>query len=70
MLSPILHNPDQIAGGYADRIGGMGDSGINSSIGAQWQYRIDAVDEQILEMASKLSPEQLNSTYLNVKLTH
>lgn len=65
-----LHNPDQIAGGNASIIGGMGDKGINSSLGAQWKYRIDTVDEQIREMAKNMTPEQLKNTYLNVKLTH
>ncbi|WP_373696011.1 polymorphic toxin type 15 domain-containing protein [Bacillus mycoides] len=40
-----LHTPDQIAGGKAEIIGGMGDKRINSSIGSQWRYRIDIVDE-------------------------
>ncbi|WP_202854137.1 polymorphic toxin type 15 domain-containing protein, partial [Streptococcus suis] len=65
-----LHNPDQIAGGFADRIGGMGDTRINSSIGSQWRYRIDIVDDQIKRMASEMTPDQLRSTYLNVKLTY
>ncbi|WKB37384.1 polymorphic toxin type 15 domain-containing protein [Terrilactibacillus sp. S3-3] len=65
-----LHNPDQIAGGKADIIGGMGDKHINSSIGSQWRYRIDVVDEQIKKMAKNMTPEQLKNTYLNVRLTH
>ena len=65
-----LHNPDQIAGGKPDQIGGMGDKGINSSIGSQWRYRIDVIDEQIVEKAKNMTPEQLQNTYLNVKLTH
>lgn len=65
-----LHNPEQIAGGYPDKIGGMGDTGVNSSIGIQWRYRIDYVDEQIQAMAKTMSPEQLQSTYLNVRLTY
>lgn len=64
-----LHNPDQIAGGRADIIGGLGDKRVNSSIGSQWKYRIDDVDEQIMEIARTMSPEQLNNTYLNVRLT-
>ncbi len=64
-----LHNPDQIAGGRADIIGGLGDKRVNSSIGSQWKYRIDVVDEQIREIAKNISPEQLKNTYLNVKLT-
>jgi Novel toxin 15 len=65
-----LHNPDQIAGGKAEVIGGMGDKRINSSIGSQWRYRIDIVDEQIKELAKSMTPEQLKNNYLNVKLTH
>ena len=65
-----LHNPDQIAGGRANQIGGMGDKRINSSIGSQWKYRIDAVDEQIQSLAEKMTPEQLQTTYLNVRLIY
>ena len=64
-----LHNPDQIAGGRADIIGGMGHKRVNSSIGSLWKYRIDVVDEQIREIAKNMSLEQLKNTYLNVKLT-
>ncbi|SES45104.1 Novel toxin 15 [Psychrobacillus sp. OK032] len=64
-----LHNPDQIAGGRADIIGGLGDKRVNSSIGSQWKYRIDIVNEQIMENAKNMTPEQLKNTYLNVKLT-
>ncbi|MBC2168888.1 polymorphic toxin type 15 domain-containing protein [Listeria booriae] len=42
-----LHNPGQIAGGKALNIGGLGDRRINSSIGSQWRYGIDIVDEKI-----------------------
>ncbi|WP_348981289.1 polymorphic toxin type 15 domain-containing protein [Bacillus sp. DNRA2] len=64
-----LHNPGQIAGGRADMIGGLGDKRVNSSIGSQWKYRIDVVDEQIREIGKYMSPEQQKNTYLNVKLT-
>ncbi|SHM57827.1 LXG domain of WXG superfamily protein [Gracilibacillus kekensis] len=63
-----LHNPDQIAGGRASVIGGFGDKRVNSSLGSQWKYRIDIVDEQIRKMAENMSPEELKNTYLNVKL--
>src|SRR5699024_1931876 len=43
----VLHNPDQIAGGNPLNIGGLGDKGINSSLGIQWRYRIDLIDEKI-----------------------
>ncbi|SNZ14013.1 Novel toxin 15 [Terribacillus aidingensis] len=64
-----LHNPDQIAGGRADNIGGLGDKRVNSSLGSQWKYRIDIVDEQIRKMAKNMSPKEIKNTYLNVKLT-
>ena len=47
----------------------MGDKRVNSSIGSQWKYRIDVVDEQIKEIAKDMPPEKLKSTYLSVKLT-
>lgn len=65
-----LHNPDQVAGGNAGNIGGMGDKGVNSSIGSQWRYRIDAVDSQVEKMAENMSEVERNSTYLNVNLTY
>ncbi|WP_414716674.1 polymorphic toxin type 15 domain-containing protein [Streptococcus constellatus] len=39
-------------------------------MGSQWKYRIDAVDEQIQALAEKMTPEQLQTTYLNVRLTY
>ncbi|MBS5886857.1 MAG: hypothetical protein KIC81_18765 [Clostridium sp.] len=65
-----LHNPDQIAGGNPSKIGGMGDKNINSSIGSQWKYRIDVVDEQIKALADKMTESDRKSTYLNVKLKY
>lgn len=65
-----LHNPDMIAGGKPQNVGGMGDSRINSSIGSQWQYRIDEVDKQIEEMARGMTDEEKATTYLNVKLSY
>jgi 2-keto-3-deoxy-L-rhamnonate aldolase RhmA len=65
-----LHNPDQIAGGNPLNIGGMGDKGINSSIGAQWKYRIDDVDDQIRKMAENMTQSEKENTYLNVKLQY
>ncbi|WBY45444.1 polymorphic toxin type 15 domain-containing protein [Bacillus velezensis] len=64
-----LHNPDQIAGGRADSIGGLGDKRVNSSLGSQWKYRIDIVDQQIRKTAENMSPAEIKNTYLNVKLT-
>lgn len=51
-----LHNPDMIAAGK-DVITSMGDRGVNSSIGAQWKTRVEALDE-----AAKGVPESARAT--------
>ena len=48
----------------------MGDTDVNSTIGNQWRNSLDCIDEQIQTMAKTMSPEQLQSTYLNVRLTY
>ena len=65
-----LHDPDQIAGGDAANVIGIGDKEINSSIGSQWQYRIEAVDEAVQKYIedNNLSGEDLKNVYLNVNL--
>ncbi|MBX9958244.1 transposase [Peribacillus simplex] len=63
-----LHNPDQIAGGNPLDIGGMGDKRVNSSLGSQWRYRIDVIDEQIKSIAASMTEVDKKSIYLNVKL--
>lgn len=65
-----LHNPDQVAGGHASNVGGVGDKGVNSSIGSQWRYRIDDVDAQIQKMSESMSEAERNSTYLNVNFIY
>lgn len=55
-----LHNPDQIAGGNPLKIDGTGDSNINSSIGIQWRYRIDMVDEKIRLLSSTMTQEEMD----------
>lgn len=65
-----LHGPDQIAGGDPSNIIGLGDSGINSSIGSQWKAkgRIGVLDQYVQDLASKLTPEEMLTTFLNVEL--
>ena len=63
-----LHDPDQIAGGFAKNVTGVGDAGINSSIGSQWKTRIGTVDE-VVDNIVRITPyEDLSKIYLNVKL--
>lgn len=43
-----MHNPDGVSGGKVDHITGMGDSGVNSSIGSQWgKGRATSIENQI-----------------------
>lgn len=65
-----LHNPDQIAGGNPLDITGMGDKGVNSSLGSQWKNNIGEMDNQIRGSAAKLTEAERKSTRLNIKLTH
>jgi hypothetical protein len=63
-----LHDPDQVAGGHADRVTGMGNARVNSSIGAQWPKRIAGIDQQIRQHAANMTPMQQAATYLNIEL--
>jgi hypothetical protein len=63
-----LHDPDQVAGGHPHLITGMGDARVNSAIGGQWPKRIKAIDQQIRAYAASLSPQQRETTYLNIIL--
>ena len=65
-----LHNPDQIAGGNPFNISGLGDAGVNSSIGSQWKNRISIVDEAVRKhiKENNLMESDLKKVYLNVKL--
>ena len=67
-----LHDPDQIAGGYADRITGMGDTRVNSSIGSQWRSQIGSVDEAVDNYikANNIPKSDWGNIYLNVKLVY
>ncbi len=67
-----LHNPDQIAGGHPDKIEGMGDAGVNKSIGSQWekQGRAKNMDDYIREQAKTMTPEERKPTKLNIELDH
>ena len=56
-----LHDPDQVAGGFYDHITGMGDRGVNSSIGSQWgKGNADILEKYV----DTLTPEQKLVTLL------
>ncbi|MBO4108501.1 hypothetical protein J5566_10005 [Streptococcus suis] len=57
-----------MAGGFAKNVTGVGDAGINSSIGSQWKTRIGTVDEVVDNIVRTTPYEDLSKIYLNVKL--
>ena len=63
-----LHDPDQVAGGHADAITGLGDARVNSSIGAQWPKRIKAIDSQIRKHAAGMTRQERETTFLDIAL--
>ena len=63
-----LHNPDQVAGGHAEVITGMGNARVNSSIGAQWPKRIKGIDQQIRQHAAGMSQQEQETTFLDIEL--
>ena len=65
-----LHAPDMIAGGYATKITGMGDTRINSSLGSQWRPRISEMDQQMRKATEHLLKDDLDKTRLNIKLEY
>ncbi|WP_285728240.1 polymorphic toxin type 15 domain-containing protein [Psychromicrobium xiongbiense] len=65
-----LHNPDIIAGGFPTIMSGVGDSRINSSIGAQWQSRIEDFDARVRDIAIYLSETERETTLIHVKLNY
>lgn len=71
-----LHNPDQIAGGYADNVSEMGNARINYSIGKQWgtkkQGRAKNLEkdvQKIVDGPPPMTEEEQKRTKMNVCLT-
>jgi hypothetical protein len=70
-----LHGLDQIAGGRADNITGLGDAGINSSIGSQWRSRVNILDDYVDSKISNYidsnptNPDGWKNLHLDVELS-
>ncbi|GEA88037.1 polymorphic toxin type 15 domain-containing protein [Cellulomonas cellasea] len=66
-----LHGPDQRAGGNPWQFTGMGDDGVNRSIGSQWKKRSDVLRRGVGSAIrrSGLPPELWGDVRMNVRLT-
>lgn len=62
----VLHDPDQVAGGNPLNLTGLGDKGVNSSIGSQWQYKIKDLEEFVLHQSQNMTELELKETFLNI----
>ena len=67
-----LHDPDQIAGGYAENVTNVGLYGVNSSIGSRWKTNGNAaiMEENLWNYIydNKISPEECAFLFTNIKL--
>lgn len=66
-----LHGPDQRAGGDPDQFTGMGDRGVNRSIGSQWKTRADDLRLAVRDAlrASGIDPALWDDVRLNLDIT-
>ena len=64
----ILHGPDQVAGGRPDTFDGLGHSGTNSSLGSQWNHRVEVLSKQVDSATAAIGEDLLRSIHLNVRL--
>jgi hypothetical protein len=64
----ILHGPDQGAGGRPDVFDELGDSGINSSIGAQWTGNVRELEEDVRVATAGISDDVKPFIRMNVVL--
>lgn len=63
------HRLDGIAGGDVTDISGVGDAGVNSSLGSQWRHRIGAVDTAVADYVANNPDADLGTLFMNLNLT-
>jgi hypothetical protein len=63
-----LHRLDGIAGGDATDISGVGDAGVNSSLGSQWRSRVGDIDRAIIDFVNNNPGVNLDDVSINVIL--
>ena len=61
-----LHRLDGIAGGDVTDISGVGDSRINSSLGAQWRSRVGDIDRAVVDFVKNNPGVNLNDVGINI----
>ncbi len=62
------HRLDGIAGGNATDISGVGDAGVNASLGSQWRSRVGDIDRAVIDFVNTHPGADLSRVYINVVL--
>lgn len=63
-----LHRLDGIAGGDVTDISDVGDARVNSSLGAQWQSRVGAIDRAVIDFLNANPGVDMDNSFINVVL--
>jgi len=63
-----LHGPDQFPGGRPNRFDGLGDKGINRSIGSRWKTRRQVITDSLDGILDEIAPDLRNFVHMNVRL--
>lgn len=63
------HRLDGIAGGSQTDISGVGDSGVNSSLGSQWRGRVGALDSAVAEFVANNPGADLSQVFMNISFS-
>lgn len=63
------HRLDGIAGGSQTDISGVGDSGVNSSLGSQWRGRVGALDDAVADFVANNPGADLSTVFMNISFT-
>ena len=61
------HRLDGIAGGDLTDIPGVGDAGVNSSLGSQWRHRVSALDTAVADFVANNPGVDLSEVFMNIR---
>jgi hypothetical protein len=64
----VLHGPVLVAGGRPETFDGLGDSGVNSSIGRRWQENFGGLRRSVTDATAGVPPDLLRFVHVNVRL--
>lgn len=60
------HRLDGIAGGDLTDVSGVGDAGVNASLGSQWRHRVGSVDDAVAEFVAANPDADLSQVFMDI----